>query len=85
MPLLCGQGFTLPSAEPGIFRSTFACPAGLHRSGDGSGGKMRVKATGGGAYKYAEVSASGVVLARRLPSVMVFVISVTVANQGPVY
>ncbi|KAL4425789.1 hypothetical protein ABPG75_009805 [Micractinium tetrahymenae] len=28
---------------------------GLHRSTDGSGGKMRVKATGGGAYKYAEL------------------------------
>lgn len=30
------------------------CP-GLHLSRDGSGGKMRVKATGGGAYKFAEV------------------------------
>lgn len=28
---------------------------GLHRSVDGSGAKMRVKATGGGAYKYAEL------------------------------
>lgn len=32
-----------------------ACPVGLHRSNDGSGIKMRVKATGGGAYKFAEV------------------------------
>ncbi len=30
---------------------------GLHRS-NGGGAKMRVKATGGGAYKYAEVSAA---------------------------
>ena len=44
--------------EPGIQLGPCA-PAGLHLSGDGSGGKMRVKATGGGAYKYAEVRATG--------------------------
>lgn len=32
--------------------------AGLHLSRDGSGGKMRVKATGGGAYKFAEVGST---------------------------
>lgn len=45
--------FLQPAYHP--FAATLC--AGLHLSRDGSGGKMRVKATGGGAYKFAEVGA----------------------------
>lgn len=34
---------------------TVCCLSGLHLSHDGSGTRMRVKATGGGAYKFADV------------------------------
>ena len=52
MPWVCCGSMPTISPAGALLR---AAAAGLHRSGDGSGRKMRVKATGGGAYKYGEV------------------------------
>ena len=63
-------------------RQTLPPFAGLHLSRDGSGGKMRVKATGGGAYKFAEVGGKGDVILV-VPSLCSSVFQLAMQCNGP--